>query len=158
MPTLAQFAQRIQTLGDQAQNAGARAIRRGTRAFVKAAVVGTPVDTGVHRSNWRVGVGRRPGGVIRAYAPGKKLGIAERSNANAAIAAAEVQIQKIKPGRGRGVDFTVFVANNAPAIGALNAGVVSTQQQVGWVDAAIADARVAIRGTKIFGNQPEFTK
>lgn len=154
--TIGQFAQRMKKRGDQIENAGARAIRRATRAFVKSAVLGTPVDTGLHRSNWRVGIDRRPGGVINPYAPGKKLGIAERANANAAIAAAEVQIQKIRPGRGRRVDFNVFVVNNAPVIGKLNAGQISTQQVPGWIDVALLEARSKIQNMRIFSPEPEF--
>lgn len=154
--TIAQFAERMKKRGDQIENAGARVIRRSTRAFVREVVLGTPVDTGKHRSNWRVGIDRRPGGVIQPYAPGRKLGIAERSNATATIAAAEVQIAKIRPGRGRKVDFNVFVVNNAPVIGKLNAGQISTQQTPGWINAALLTALSKIRTMRIFNPGPEF--
>jgi len=163
MPTLAQFASRTKKLGQKIENEGARGIRRGVRAFVKAAAQGTPVDTGLHRSNWRVGVGRKPGGVIRPYAPypkgskGNGAGSGERANLTATIAAAEKQITRIRPGRGRAVNFNVFVVNNGPAIGALNSGrVMSKGARPGWIDAALTDSRARIRSTRVLRNNPEF--
>lgn len=150
MAVIAQFSRDLRRAGDQIANGGARAIRRGVRAFTKAAILGTPVDTGEHRSNWRVGYGRRPGGTIRPYAPGKKLGINERANAVAAISAAEVQIRKIRPGRGFRVILPVYVVNNAPVISRLNAGQISTQQKPGWVDAAFAQTGAVLRNTRLF--------
>lgn len=157
MPNFAQFATRgINKIQGELANGSARTIRRVTRAFVKEVVLGTPVDTGVHRSNWRVGVGRRPGGVIKAFAPGKGLGIGERANAAATISAAESQISKIRPGRGRAVDFNVTVANNAPVIGAINSGRISQQQDPGFIDRALQTSQVRLRQSKIFGFQQEF--
>jgi hypothetical protein len=104
-------------------------------------VVATPVDKGVTRSNWRVGIGAPTRAVIGAYAPGSKLGIGERANASAAIAVGKSRINGVRKGGG-GLETSIYISNNAPAIDELNIKGRSKQNSAGFVQRALAEARV----------------
>ena len=143
MPTLAQFSKNIRRRGRQIENAGSRVVRRSARKALRSLVISTPVDKGVARSNWRVGVGGPATAQIKAYAPGRHLGINERSNASAAIAAGNAKIDTVRGLAGVGLKTAVYISNNTKYIGRLNAG-YSKQAGSGFVQRALAEARATI--------------
>lgn len=105
-------------------------------------VLATPVDTGRARSNWRVGVGRTPSKEIEPYAPGEKLGIAERANAQAAIDAAHqrLALPSQKP-------RNIFIGNKVPYLWRLNTG-FSSQASPGFIQKSILRGVAAVDSTE----------
>lgn len=148
MATLAQFSVNIRRRGRQVENAGSRVVKTISKRALRSLVRATPVDKGVARSNWRVGLGAAPTAVIKAYSPGRNLGIGETSNARAAIAAGDARIDSIKSGSG-GLKVAVIISNNVPYIGKLNSG-SSKQAAAGFVEIALIEARLAVRNFKVF--------
>ena len=114
-------------------------IRRAAFAALKVAASGTPVDKGVARSNWRISIGARTFSVIPAYSPGNKLGIGERANLNAVLAAGRAKLLGLKLGQ------SVILTNNVDYIDDLNAG-----SPGGFVEAAGVAARLSIASTRVF--------
>jgi hypothetical protein len=151
MATLAQFSQNIFKKSSQIENAATRVVRATSKRALKALVYATPVDEGVARSNWRVGVGAAPTAFIKAYAPGKKLGLGERGNANAAIAAGFAKIETVRgvSGRGGGLKKAVYIANNAPYIERLNSG-YSSQAPAGFIEIALSEVHDVIQNFRVF--------
>lgn len=157
MATLAQFSQNIRKRGSQIENAGTRVVKAVSKRALRALVAATPVDEGTARSNWRVGIGASTRGVISAYAPGKKLGIGESSNANAAIAAGIARINGVRgvSGRGGGLQTAIYITNNTEYIGNLSNGKglndgYSPQAPAGFIEVAVAEARETIRNFRVF--------
>lgn len=128
-----------------------RGFRRGATRIVQEAasvghsaiVLGTPVDTGAARSNHVVTLGSPFAGIIPPYAPGKKLGIGEAGNAQAAIAQGQSVIQQFDVGRSSGI----ISANNLNYIGKLNAG-SSAQAPAGFAARAAQAAIVHVKSIK----------
>lgn len=151
MATMVQFSQNIRKRSSQIENAGSRVVRATSKKALKALVNATPVDKGVARSNWRVGIGAAPTAIIRAYAPGKKLGIGERANANAAIAAGFARINSVKgvSGRGGGLQTAIYISNSVPYIEKLNAG-YSKQAPAGFIELALAEVNSVIKNFRVF--------
>ncbi len=151
MATLAQFSQNIRKRSSQIENAGTRVVKAVSKRALRALVEATPVDKGVARSNWRVGIGAAPTGFIGAYSPGSKLGIGERANANAAISAGIARINSVSgvSGRGGGLKTAIIIANNAPYIERLNNG-YSSQAPAGFIEVALNEAQAVIRNFRVF--------
>lgn len=151
MATIAQFSQNIRKRSSQIENAGSRVVRATSKRALKALVRATPVDEGVARSNWRVGIGGTPTAIIKAYAPGKNLGIGERANANAAIAAGFARIDTVRgvSGRGGGLKTAVIIVNNTPYIEVLNAG-SSKQAPAGFIQMALSEVSSVIANFRVF--------
>jgi hypothetical protein len=82
----------------------------------QSVVLGTPVDTGRARSNWRVSVGAPVADVIEPYAPGKHLGRGEGANAQAAIQQGQAVIGSARSGK------PIYITNNVHYIGKLEEG------------------------------------
>ena len=101
-------------------------------------VLATPADTGAARSNWQVGINQAPGNELSPYAPGRKLGLGETGNANAAIAAGMSKILASTLGD------TLFLVNNVPYIGKLNSG-SSQQAGAGFIERAFDRARKRVQ-------------
>lgn len=152
MATLAQFSKNIRRRGRQVENASTRIVKRVSIKALKILVTGTPVDTGQHRSNWRVGIGAPTRAVIAPYSPGKNLGINESGNANAAIAAGRARIESVRGKPGVGLTTAIYISNNAPAITKLNSG-SSTQSPGGFVEMASAAARAEIANFRVFQDE-----
>jgi len=145
MATLLQFSRNMRSRASKIRNAPPRMIRRAAFAALKVAASGTPVDKGVARSNWRISIGSRTFAVIPAYSPGKNLGIGERGNLNAVLAAGRAKLLGLKLGQ------AVILTNNVDYIDELNQGPPHTQQTSGgFIEAAGAAARISIAGTRIF--------
>lgn len=93
-------------------------VRRAAQAAGEAAVIGTRVDTGVARSNWRASLNAPVASVIPAYAAGNKLGFTERGNAMGATAQHRSVLAAYTADRSP----TIFITNNVFYIGTLNFG------------------------------------
>jgi hypothetical protein len=90
------------------------------KAVSKAVAIGvidaTPVDTGRARSNWQASTGTANMVTVQPYSPGRRLGLSESSNANAAINQANRIIDLRKPYE------PLFIQNNVHYIQTLNSG------------------------------------
>jgi hypothetical protein len=118
-------------------------VQEVVRACHKEVVTATPVDTGLARSNWIVSLGTPVAVVIRPYAQGSHLGVAETQNAAAAISAGSAVIDAA------GVGTTTFIVqNNVPYIGELNAG-SSKQAPALFVEKGIDAGIVKLNGLKL---------
>lgn len=80
----------------------------------------TPVDTTKALSNWRVGVGGAPGGVIGPQVPGLG-GATKQASLAATVAEGKTEME------GRRVGIPIHISNNAPYIEGLNNGSISQQ-------------------------------
>ena len=108
--------------------------RKAARAALRTSVRGTPVDEAVARSNWIVTIARGTNRVRAApFFRTSKAGRAERRNAQAAIAAGDVVIDRYKAGP-RG-SSEIVIQNNTPYIGLLDDG-YSAQAPMGFSQAA----------------------
>lgn len=92
--------------------------REAAQAAGRAAVLGTRVDTGLARSNWRATVNVPATAVVPPYAPGAKLGIGEQGNALGALNQHRTALAAWNAVRGR----PFYIANNVPYIAILNFG------------------------------------
>lgn len=148
MVTVARFSRNIRKRSSQIQNAGARVTKMIAKRSLELLVENTPVDKGVARSNWRVGIGNTTRAVIPAYAPGKNLGRGERANASAAIAAGKARINSVRAGA-NGLTVAIYITNAAPYIEKINAK--TRQNSPGWIQASLAQARAeTLPGFRIF--------
>lgn len=148
MATLAQFSRNIRRQGSQIENSATGLTKAVAKRALRSLVKNTPADKGVARSNWRVGIGAPTRVVISAYSPGRKLGIGETSNANAAIGAGIARINTVK-GTNRGLATSIYISNAVPYIGDLNNG-SSTQVGAGFVERALLEAELEIAGFRLF--------
>lgn len=149
MVSLVQFSKNIRRRGRQVENASSRVVKQVSKRALRSLVKNTPVDKGVARSNWRVGIGGVPTAVINAYAPGRKLGIGETANARAAIKAGTIRIDSVKS-TSAGLKTGIFIANNTPYIKKLNDGNHSSQTAGGFIQTAMLEARLEISNFKVF--------
>lgn len=136
------FSRRMQVVGDRIVRNTNQSVRRVALAVDQALVMGTPVDKGIARSNWRVGLGQAPEGTLPAYAPGEKLGIGESANASAAMAHAQEMISRRQPGQ------DIYIVNNVHYIGKLNEG-SSAQAPANFVEQAIQVGAAVVPETRI---------
>ena len=151
MATLLQFSRNIRKLGSRIENNSVALTKRVAKKALTGLVEGTPVDEGDARSNWRVSLGNPTRSVIPAYSPGKKLGIGERANARATIAAGFAVINRLKVGAKRGTGqagTAVFITNAIPYLDRLRSG-SSKQQPNDWVQIAMMEARNEIAGVRL---------
>jgi hypothetical protein len=148
MVTIARFSRNIRKRSSQIQNAGARVTKMTAKRALRLLVENTPVDKGVARSNWRVGLGNTTRAVIPAYAPGKNLGRGERANASAAIAAGNARINSVKAGS-NGLTIAIYITNAVPYIEKINSK--TRQNSPGWIQASLAQAKAEVLpGFKVF--------
>ena len=148
MATLAQFSRNIRKRGSQIENSATRVVKAVSTRALTSLVRNTPVDKGVARSNWRVGIGAPARAVIGAYAPGKKLGIGETANASAAISAGRARIASVR-GTSSGLTTAIYITNAVPYIGRLNSG-YSGQAPAGFVQTALLEAKLELAGFRVF--------
>ena len=107
------------------------AVKSAAIAADQAAVFATPVDTGRARANWLVAIG----------AP--NIVATESTDATAALAQGRGMVQAYKLGQGG-----IFITNNVPYIGLLDAG-SSAQAPAGMTAAAILAARRHFGGARL---------
>ena len=145
MATLAQFSRNIRKRGSQIENSATRIVKTAAKRTLRSLILGTKVDKGVARSNWRVGLGAPTRAVIKAYSPyprgskGGGSGMSETANATAAIAAGTARINSL---RGKELKTAIYITNAIPyAKQAFPPGMVKT---------AVLEASIAIRNFRIF--------
>ena len=148
MATLLQFSKNIRRRGRQLENAPSRMVRAVANRTLRSLVRNTRVDTGVARSNWRVGVGAPARSVIKAYTPYKKgskaegLGISETANAAATLNAGRARIASLRGLASVGLKTGLFITNNTDHID------VAISQQA--VSTASREGLTALIGFKVF--------
>lgn len=97
--SLDSLSRRLYRLADEAKEGMERKVETAVRTTTAEAILRTPVDTGEARSSWEVGVGYRPDGRRRPFAPYRMLHnkqdtfddgrYYERANAEGALTAME---------------------------------------------------------------------
>lgn len=151
MATLLQFSRNIRTLGSRIENNSVRKVQATAKVALRSLVLGTPVDKGVARSNWRVSLVNPTRSIIPAYAPGKGLGIGERANARAAISVGIARINQLKVGSKRGTGqagSAVFITNAVPYLDKLR-NRYSEQQPIDWVALALQEGLIESRNIRL---------
>lgn len=144
MTSIGRFNQRMRTLGDRAVHNTGTLMKQSAFAAARSLVRNTPVDEGVARSNWRVGIGRRPRGVIRAFAPGQNLGRGEKANESAALESMRSRLASANSERL--VRQTLYLVNNTPYIASLNDGrTPSRQARLGFIERGVDIGRKRAR-------------
>lgn len=119
--TFSQFARHIRGVGKTVEKNGGLLVRRAALAIDRKLVRKTPVDTGLARSNWLVGINRERTEI------GPILGVV------GAIATGKMALTAVKTGD------TVTISNNVPYIGMLNAG-WSKQAPAEFVELIVIEA------------------
>lgn len=130
--------------GREVEESAERLVKMAAAAWGETTVRGTPVDTGLHRSNWVASNDQPFGGLIPPYAPGKRLGIDEQANATAAIAQIKSAVASYSIKRNQ----RILITNNGPVIVSLNRGSVSRQSQ-NFVELGLQSAIAVVKGQKI---------
>lgn len=151
MATLVQFSRNIRKIGSRIENNSLKLTKRVAKKTLTSLVRGTPVDTGVARSNWRVSLGNRTRKVIPALAPGRHLGLKESQNAREALQIGFATINQLRVGAKRGTGqagTALFITNSIPYLDRLRNG-HSSQQPNDWVAAAIIEARAEVAQTRL---------
>jgi hypothetical protein len=109
----------------------------------------TRVDTGLARSNWQATLDVPAAGTIPPYAPGRKLGLAETANANAAKAQLQSTTSIFDLGRNR----AIFITNNVPYIGLLNDGSVA-ESPTNFVEKAVQRGQAVVKAQRSLTKRP----
>ena len=116
--------------------------REVATGILQTVVVNTPVDTSLHLSNWLVGLGFAPSGVIEAHAKGTA---GSTAGVSAAITIASGVGELLASRKGR----PIFISNAAPVIVDLNDGVISNSP--GFVEKGIARGEEIVAAFKFKG-------
>ena len=132
MPDLANFSNRISRVGDDVEDGTDRVVRQAAVAVNQTVTLATPVDTGRARANWQVGIGAP---VLEATEDTDKNGNATINRNNGKIALRQKR-------------QTVYISNNVPYIGRLNAG-SSAQAPAGFVEEAVSIGVSAVQGARV---------
>lgn len=132
MASLGSFAKRMQVYANNLERNVNKTVREVALVADRNLVLATPVDTGRARSNWLVSVGSPNRETQEPYSPGE-AGSTGSANAQAAIAQANAEISRRKPGQ------DIFISNNLPYIGRLNEG-SSAQAPEQFVGTAVQSA------------------
>jgi hypothetical protein len=147
MPTV-QFSKNIRKRGRQVVNSSSNLTRRMAVKTLKSLVHSTKVDTGLARSNWRVGLGNPTSAVIEPYfkypkhSKAQGQGIGETANARATIDAGRARINSVRGVSGVGLKTAIYISNNVPYIDkAMNGGAV---------EVAVLEARNELRSFRVF--------
>jgi hypothetical protein len=142
MANLHDLAERLERIAVQTRQVGNEVKKAAVIAIVTDLAYNTPIDEGVHLSNWQVGIGRPPQGPRGAHFPGEG-GSTRTPNAQLTVGLARLAVERVKPG------VPVFISNEAPAIVRLNEG-WSAQAPAGFVDRALLVARGIARKVRTF--------
>lgn len=95
--------------------------------FIKTVIPATPKKTGLAQGNWRTGVRKAPVGVLR------------RTSGAAAISTGLRSVKSQRKAISKGRNGRIFIVNNLPYIGLLNAG-SSDQAPAFFIEVAFAAA------------------
>ena len=141
------FARRLNRRAENVRQNIERVRREVAEEMLIEVVLATPVDTGKARSNWQVGIGAPPSGVVSPYAPGRHLGLGETGNANGAIYAGQSVLRVSDP------DQTIYIGNNVHYLEKLNDG-FSPQAGAGFVERAFERARQRVNRARRVLDRP----
>lgn len=136
-----QLAGEVRRFSEKIEPTVKRATDKVAIAIVKTAAAKTPVDTTKALSNWQIGLGGSPNGVLAARIPGTG-GSTRLASIASTVVAAELDLQP------RRVGIDIYVSNNAPYIDDLNNGTIS-QQPGGFVEAAELAGQKQINATRL---------
>lgn len=131
-------------LADRVEKSATRIMRQLATGIGATLVDTTRVDTGKARSNWRATLNTPASGTIPPYAPGNKLGKGETANASAA----KTQQQQVFSRFNVKKDRAIFITNNVPYIGILNAGRSGVAPD-SMVEQAVLTGRAILKSLKI---------
>ncbi len=138
---LKEFARVMRQQGITVETNADRIKRKVALRVDQTVVMTTPVDKGRARSNWQVGVGAAPQGVIGAYAIGAR-GSTGSQNVQAALEQGKMVITTAPKGS------ELHITNNLPYIGELNKG-SSRQAPAGFVEIAVKAGIESVKDSKI---------
>lgn len=127
------FARRMRAIARKFGENTAKTVKRAAIAADQVAVLATPVDTGVARANWRVGVGAP---VLSASEDTDKSGAKTISDGQAII------------GTWRLGNGPIYISNNVPYIIPLDQG-SSAQAPSGMSAAAVQAARAQLGDSRL---------
>jgi hypothetical protein len=144
MANLEQFSRHMVVRADRLPIKAAELQREVAMTVHENLVYGTPVDTGLARSNWLMSIGKSRTDVIPQYSYGNFLGISETKNAVQAITQAITALQSHKPGQ------DIYDTNNVHYIETLGRG-HSRQASAGWIPLAIQAGLEAVRTKRLLG-------
>ena len=142
------FSQRIQRIAQDVEAASVEAMRKVALAVDAAVVLGTPVDTGRARSNWRVSIGTPVDGEIPPYKPGSHLGLGETANA------AKAMEQGYRTIYLHNDTSDIWISNNVPYINMLEHG--HSPQNSRFVRAAVQKGLYLLRDFTLLGLRRRF--
>lgn len=128
MVSLTQFADLMDKYAHNLDTNTDTVVKNVVRSIGQNLVTATPVDVGTACTNWRVGVGYIPEGVIPAFAPGTKGSTASANQHNAID---EIRRAVAHYTNGQSID----IVNNVPYLAKLNNG-SSLQAPAGFVEEA----------------------
>lgn len=135
---LAQFEARMRQIAELTENnLGVTMKRTAFRALV-GSVRGTPADTGRGRSNYQINFGRRGTSTRPPFAPGRRIGIAETTNARAVESQARRKLRSIP--NDRIIRTSSVQTNPLEYVAGLNDG-NSRQAPAGFIERAAQAAR-----------------
>jgi antitoxin (DNA-binding transcriptional repressor) of toxin-antitoxin stability system len=128
MQTFKEVRNGLRTAYGNATREGNERKKKAVRAVVKHLLEVTPVDTTKAMSNWLVGIGEPQKVELEARVEGE-AGSSKAASAAATYAETDRLIRTVKAGQ------TVYITNNTPYIGRLNAG-SSSQAPAGFIEGA----------------------
>lgn len=121
------LSQVLRSLAAQQKKAEQLALERTVAVasdILEGVVEGTPVQSGLTKANWQVGLNQAPSGILDSSDP----------SGDATISKGKATIEAAKPGE------QIHIVNNTPWVNKLNAG-SAKQKPAGWVERSI-DAAV----------------
>lgn len=128
MVSLDQFAEIAEGYAKNLQINADRLIKNATLSIVQNLVTATPIDVGTAESNWRVGVGSSPAGVIASWDPGT-----HGSTVSTVQHTTIDEARRVLAGYKFGTSLSIV--NNTPYLARLNDG-YSQQAPAGFVEEA----------------------
>lgn len=141
--SLSGFATNMRRHGRRVETVATRVKREVALIADREVILATPVDTGRARSNWIVSLNAPVVLPREPYAPGSKLGLSERANAQAAIDQGVDRINASQPKQ------DIYISNNVHYIGKLNDEGTSAQAPAGFVQSAVAHAVAHVRKARL---------
>jgi hypothetical protein len=132
----------ITQLGRQFEQGIVNTMRTIANNVLTELVVRTPIDTGMAKSNWQVGINQPPTGVIPSRAPGT-FGSTFNAVNSYTISAGQQVIGTLNSPSDR-----IYITNSLPYINKLNDG-WSLQAPQGFVENAIVRGIRSVAGTRI---------
>ena len=133
---LKQFSERIRQIAQGVAVNVDREVIKTAGVIISTVIPATPVDTGRARGNWQVSVGEP------VTQPRERLD----KTGGGAISEGISRASSYRRGQ------TIFITNNVPYIGMLNAG-SSSQAPANFVEMAVRAAIRYVRGARIVGDR-----